>query len=111
MSCQLSPLHGDFPYWLPATAVAGFGLVVSNAGFTVRVAFGTTDAAEMGDMLAVNCHAPMRLAHGLRPRRRRLAGRRCMLGWLQWIRTAPRGCTRMTNSAFSAHWRSSRSAA
>ena len=44
------------------------GLIISNAGFNIRGYFETTDAAEMAEMLTVNCHAPMQLAHGFLPR-------------------------------------------
>lgn len=53
---------------LEATQGADIGLVVSNAGFNVKGAFESTDAAAMARMLTVNCHAPMQLAHGLIPR-------------------------------------------
>jgi short-subunit dehydrogenase len=53
---------------LAATEGVDIGLVVSNAGFNIRGAFETTDAAEMARMLTVNCHAPMQLAHGFLPR-------------------------------------------
>jgi short-subunit dehydrogenase len=49
---------------LAATEGADIGLVISNAGFNIRGLFETTDAAQMADMLTVNCHAPMQLAHG-----------------------------------------------
>lgn len=44
------------------------GLVVSNAGFNVKGAYETCDAAAIARMLTVNCHAPMQLAHGFIPR-------------------------------------------
>lgn len=53
---------------LAATAGVDIGLVVSNAGFNIRGLFETTDAGEMAEMLTVNCHAPMQLAHGFLPR-------------------------------------------
>lgn len=53
---------------LAATEGVDIGLVVSNAGFNIRGAFESTDAAEMARMLTVNCHAPMQLAHGFLPR-------------------------------------------
>ena len=51
----------------PATLykmVAGrdIGLVVSNAGFSVRGAHETLDGDELTEMLTVNCHAPLHLA-------------------------------------------------
>ncbi|MBV1690463.1 SDR family NAD(P)-dependent oxidoreductase [Novosphingobium sp. G106] len=53
---------------LAATAGKDIGLVISNAGFNIRGYFETTDAVEMAEMLTVNCHAPMQLAHGFLPR-------------------------------------------
>lgn len=53
---------------LAATAGTGIGLVVSNAGFNIKGAFESKDAAHMAKMLTVNCHAPMQLAHGFLPR-------------------------------------------
>ncbi|MBQ0826685.1 SDR family NAD(P)-dependent oxidoreductase [Streptomyces tagetis] len=50
------------------------GLLVSNAGFGVKGRFEDTDADVLSSMLAVNCLAPMRLAHALVPRMR-LRGR------------------------------------
>ena len=38
------------------------GLVVSNAGFSVRGPHETLDADELTEMLTVNCHAPLHLA-------------------------------------------------
>jgi short-subunit dehydrogenase len=55
---------------LAATQGTEIGLVVSNAGFNIRGLFEATDAAQMADMLTVNCHAPMQLAHGFLPRLR-----------------------------------------
>lgn len=53
---------------LEATRGTPIGLVVSNAGFNVKGAFERTDAAKMAQMLTVNCHVPMQLAHGFLPR-------------------------------------------
>ena len=53
---------------LAATEGKDIGLVLSNAGFNIRGYFETTDAAQMAEMLTVNCHAPMQLAHGFLPR-------------------------------------------
>ncbi|MGI5457396.1 SDR family NAD(P)-dependent oxidoreductase [Streptomyces sp. CA-249302] len=53
---------------LEAVAQLDVGLLVSNAGFGVKGAFGQEDAAVLASMLAVNCHAPTQLAHGLAPR-------------------------------------------
>lgn len=53
-----------------ATAALDVGLVVSNAGFGLKGPHEGNDPAAMADMLAVNCHAPMQLAHGFLPRLR-----------------------------------------
>ncbi|MFM5930376.1 MAG: SDR family NAD(P)-dependent oxidoreductase [Novosphingobium sp.] len=44
------------------------GLVVSNAGFGAKGWFEAIDADVMTDMLTVNCHSQMQLAHGFIPR-------------------------------------------
>lgn len=44
------------------------GLVVSNAGFGAKGWFERIDAATMSEMLDVNCHAQMQIAHGFLPR-------------------------------------------
>ncbi|KHK89400.1 SDR family NAD(P)-dependent oxidoreductase [Novosphingobium malaysiense] len=49
---------------LAETEGSDIGLVVSNAGFNLKGAFETKDASAMAKMLAVNCQAPMQLAHG-----------------------------------------------
>ena len=51
-----------------ACAAFDIGLVVSNAGFGAKGVFETIDAELMADMLMVNCHAPMQLAHAFLPR-------------------------------------------
>ncbi len=43
------------------------GLVVSNAGFSVRGLHETLNADELTEMLTVNCHAPLHLAHHFLP--------------------------------------------
>lgn len=53
---------------LEATQDIDIGLVISNAGFNIKGAFETKDAAAMAKMLTVNCHAPMQIAHGFVPR-------------------------------------------
>ena len=55
---------------LAATASLDIGLVVSNAGFSMKGDHAANDPAQMGEMLMVNCHAPMRLTHGFIPRLR-----------------------------------------
>ncbi len=44
------------------------GLVISNAGFGAKGWFETIDPGFMADLLMVNCHAPMQLAHAFIPR-------------------------------------------
>ncbi len=53
---------------LDATASIDVGLLVSNAGFGTKGPFEKDDPAVMAEMLAVNCHATMMLAHGFVPR-------------------------------------------
>ena len=43
------------------------GLVVSNAGFSVRGYHESLDPAELTEMLTVDCHAPLHLAHRFLP--------------------------------------------
>lgn len=56
---------------LQATAGQDVGLVVSNAGFGLKGEHAANDPQAMSDMLMVNCHVPMQLAHGYIPRLRR----------------------------------------
>jgi short-subunit dehydrogenase len=44
------------------TAGRDIGLVISNAGFSVRGLHESLDADELTEMLTVNCHAPLHLA-------------------------------------------------
>ena len=55
---------------LDATADLDVGLVVSNAGFGLKGEHAANDPQAMTDMLMVNCHVPMLLAHGFIPRLR-----------------------------------------
>lgn len=55
---------------LDATSALDIGLVISNAGFGFKGAYANGDPAIMTDMLMVNCHTPMLLAHGFVPRLR-----------------------------------------
>ena len=55
---------------LQATADLDVGLVVSNAGFGLKGEHAANDPDVMSDMLMVNCHAPLLLAHGFIPRLR-----------------------------------------
>ena len=67
--CESDLTQPDAPAkLLAATEGVDIGLVVSNAGFNIRGYFESTDAAKMAEMLTVNCHAPMQLAHGFIPR-------------------------------------------
>lgn len=56
---------------LDATAALDVGLVVSNAGFGLKGEHAANDPQAMAEMLMVNCHVPMQLAHGFIPRLRR----------------------------------------
>jgi short-subunit dehydrogenase len=55
---------------LDATASLDIGLVISNAGFGMKGEHAANDPTAMTDMLMVNCHVPMQLAHGFIPRLR-----------------------------------------
>jgi short-subunit dehydrogenase len=55
---------------LDATGGVDVGLVVSNAGFGLKGEHAANDPQAMADMLTVNCHVPMQLAHGFIPRLR-----------------------------------------
>lgn len=43
------------------------GLIISNAGFSVRGLHETLNPAELTEMLTVDCHAPLHLAHRFLP--------------------------------------------
>ena len=53
-----------------AVADLDIGLLVSNAGFGAKGHYDRIDPGFMAEMLAVNCHAPMQLAHAFLPRLR-----------------------------------------
>lgn len=55
---------------LDATASLDVGLLVSNAGFGLKGDLAAGDPQVMTDLLMVNCHSPMLLAHGFIPRLR-----------------------------------------
>lgn len=55
---------------LAATEGLAIGLVVSNAGFGTKGPHERNDPSTLGDMLMVNCHAPLLLTHGFIPRLR-----------------------------------------
>ena len=55
---------------LAATTSLDVGLVISNAGFGLRGDYASGDPKAMTEMLMVNCHTPMMLAHGFIPRLR-----------------------------------------
>jgi uncharacterized protein len=54
-----------------ATASLDIGLLISNAGFGLKGDHGANDPRAMAEMLMVNCHAPMQLAHRFIPRLRK----------------------------------------
>jgi short-subunit dehydrogenase len=56
---------------MEATSSLDIGLVISNAGFGFKGAYGSCDPKVMADMLAVNCSIPMQLAHGFIARLRK----------------------------------------
>lgn len=53
---------------LQATQALDIGLVVSNAGFSLKGAHENNDPEEITRMLMVNCHTPAQLTHGFIPR-------------------------------------------
>jgi short-subunit dehydrogenase len=55
---------------LEATAGLDVGLVVSNAGFSMKGDHADNDATVMTEMLMVNCQAPLQLTRGFIPRLR-----------------------------------------
>ena len=55
---------------LDDTAALDVGLVVSNAGFSLKGDHAGNDPMVMAEMLMVNCHVPMQLTRGFIPRLR-----------------------------------------
>lgn len=55
---------------LAATAASDVGLLVSNAGFSMKGEHAANDPSVMSEMLAVNCHVPLQLTRGIIPRLR-----------------------------------------
>lgn len=53
---------------LQATQTLDIGLIVSNAGFSLKGAHESNEPEEMTRMLMVNCHTPAQLTHGFIPR-------------------------------------------
>jgi hypothetical protein len=53
-----------------AVADLDVGLVVSNAGFSMKGDHAANDQGELSEMLMVNCHAPLQLTRGFSPRLR-----------------------------------------
>lgn len=53
---------------LEATNTLDIGLVISNAGFGFKGDFASGTVNVLEDMMMVNCHTPMLLAHGFIPR-------------------------------------------
>lgn len=69
--CQIDLAHPTAAQQiLDATASLDIGLVISNAGFSIKGDYAKGDAKEMAEMLMVNCNTPMQLAHGFVPRLR-----------------------------------------
>jgi short-subunit dehydrogenase len=56
---------------LDATATMDVGLLVSNAGFSMKGDHADNPTGLMAEMLMVNCHAPLLLTHGFIPRLRK----------------------------------------
>lgn len=67
IACDLS--RAQAPAELAAACTdLDVGLVVSNAGFGLKGPHEGNDPAQMTEMVMVNCHAPMQLAHAFLPR-------------------------------------------
>lgn len=66
LECDLADLQAPARL-VEACAGYDIGLVVSNAGFGTKGRFEQIDAALMAEMLTVNCHAQMQIAHGFLP--------------------------------------------
>jgi len=58
----------DLERLLAETSGLDIGLVISNAGFSIKGDFAEADLDLMLEMIKVNCEAPMVLAHGFIPR-------------------------------------------
>lgn len=70
-TCQIDLAQPDAAIrMLDATASLDVGLVVSNAGFSLKGDHADNDPQVMAEMLMVNCHVPMQLTHGFIPRLR-----------------------------------------
>ena len=70
--CQVDLTHPTAAQQiLDVTASLDIGLIISNAGFSIKGDFAKINAKEMADMLMVNCNTPMQLAHGFVPRLRK----------------------------------------
>lgn len=59
---------------LDAAADLDVGLVVSNAGFSLKGEHAANDPALMTELLMVNCHVPLQLTRGFIPRLRQRRG-------------------------------------
>ncbi|MBW8785472.1 MAG: SDR family NAD(P)-dependent oxidoreductase [Novosphingobium sp.] len=69
--CELDLAQPEAPQQLlDATAGRDVGLLVSNAGFSMKGEHSANDPQAMAEMLMVNCHAPMQLTQGFIPRLR-----------------------------------------
>jgi short-subunit dehydrogenase len=86
---------------LDACSDKDVGLVVSNAGFGLKGEHHTLDRGRLTEMLNVNCHAPMLLAHAFAPRlmaRRR--GGLLFTGSIEAFRGFPHSSTYAATKAF-----------
>ncbi len=80
------------------------GLVVSNAGFGLKGAYELGDPRALSEMLMVNCHAPMLLAHGFIPRlRRRGKGGLIFTGSIEGLMGCPYSTAYSATKAFINH--------
>jgi short-subunit dehydrogenase len=70
-TCQIDLAEADAAARiLDATVSLDVGLVVSNAGFSLKGEHAGQSSKSLTEMLMVNCHTPMQLAHGFIPRLR-----------------------------------------
>lgn len=89
---------------LQAAASSDVGLVVSNAGFGLKGRYQDVDHAVMSEMLMVNCHAPMQLAHGFIPGlKRRGRGGIIFTGSIEGLMGCPYSTAYSATKAFINH--------
>jgi short-subunit dehydrogenase len=87
-----------------AAASLDVGLVVSNAGFGLKGPHERNDPAAMSDMLMVNCHTPMLLAHAFIPRlRQRGRGGIIFTGSIEGLMGCPYSTAYSATKAFINH--------